>query len=455
MLLHKLTAAAVAVLFIIGTTCVIGTEGNPHRIVVDTDVDTDDLLALLYLLKLNTSQFQLEGVTISANSWTNAGHAVNQIYDLLYMMGRDDIAVGVGGEGGILPNGTILPNVGGYLPIIEQGLTTVGNCRYRQAIPQGLGGRLDIDSNYGIRKAFLPQGKRKYTPLEQPTAQQVLIEKVSAGPTTLFIIGGHTNVAIFLMNNPHLKKNVEHIYIMGGGVRSSNPTGCCPKNASSSCVPGQCGNRGNMFTDYNTNPYAEFNIFLDYFAAYQVIHSGVPVTLVPIDASNTIPITEQFFDAFEKSQDTYEAQYCFKSLKISRDTWFDDEFYTSYFMWDSFMTGVAISIMSKPNNHNGENEFAKMEYMNITVITSNKPYGISDGSNPLFDGLKVPKFNLQKGGVHSGHMQTGLRDPLCFVKNGKGKCQDGYTKEVSGSDSVRILVATKAKPNIDVTSEGT
>jgi hypothetical protein len=61
MLLQKVTAAAVTVLFIIiGTTGVIGAEGNPHRIVVDTDVDTDDLLALLYLLKLNTSQFQLE-----------------------------------------------------------------------------------------------------------------------------------------------------------------------------------------------------------------------------------------------------------------------------------------------------------------------------------------------------------------------------------------------------------
>jgi len=35
-------------------------------------------------------------------------------------MDRDDVAVGVGGEGGILQNGTILPNVGGYLPIIEQ-----------------------------------------------------------------------------------------------------------------------------------------------------------------------------------------------------------------------------------------------------------------------------------------------------------------------------------------------
>lgn len=40
---------------------------------------------------------------------------------------------------------------------IKQGMTTVGGCRYRGAIPVGLGGRLDIDANYGIRKAFLPQ----------------------------------------------------------------------------------------------------------------------------------------------------------------------------------------------------------------------------------------------------------------------------------------------------------
>ncbi|GAU20045.1 hypothetical protein TSUD_381370, partial [Trifolium subterraneum] len=97
-------------------------EGKPSRILLDTDVDTDDFFALLYLLKLNRSEFKLEGVTVNANAWTNAGHAVNQIYDLLYMMGRDDIAVGVGGEGGILPNG-----------------------------------RLDVDTNLGIRKAFLPQ----------------------------------------------------------------------------------------------------------------------------------------------------------------------------------------------------------------------------------------------------------------------------------------------------------
>ncbi|KAI5349626.1 hypothetical protein L3X38_002515 [Prunus dulcis] len=436
------------VIVVVGLVSLQAVEGWPRRILLDTDVDTDDFFGLLYLLKLNRSEFELEAVTVNANAWTNAGHAVHQVYDMLYMMGRDDVAVGVGGEGGIKEDGTILPNVGGYLPIIEQGITTAGGCRYRQAIPVGSGGRLDIDSNFGIRKAFLPQGSRRYSPFRQPTAQQVMIDKISAGPITVFLIGAHTNFAIFLMSNPQLKKNVEHIYVMGGGVRSKNPTGCCPENATS-CVPRQCGDPGNVFTDYTSNPYAEFNFLGDPFAAYQVIHSGIPVTLVPLDATNTIPISQNFFEAFEKSRSTYEAQYIFQSLKMARDTWFDNQFYTSYFMWDSFTAGVATSIMRNSNNPRGENEFAEMEYMNITVITSNEPYGISDGSNPFFDGLKVPKFNLDKHGVHSGHVQKGLRDPFCIVKEGKGKCKDGYTTEVTGPEAVPVLVATKAKPNQD------
>ncbi|XP_008438770.2 nucleoside hydrolase 3 isoform X5 [Cucumis melo] len=303
-------------------------KGLPRRILLDTDVDTDDLSALLYLLKLNRSEFELEAVTISTNAWTSAGHAVNQIYDILYMMDRDDVAVGVGGEGGILEDGTIQPNVGGYLSIIEQGLTTTGGCRYRQAIPVGVGGRLDADTNYGLRKAFLPQGSRRYNPLQQSTAQQVMIDKISEGPINIFLIGSHTNFAIFLMSNPHLKKNVEHIYIMGGGIRSENPTCCCTGNASQSCTPRQCGDPGNLFTDYNSNPYAEFNIFGDPFAAYQVIHSGIPVTIIPLDATDTIPVTKNFFEVFEQNQDTVEAQYIFQSLKIARDYRLGDQFYT-------------------------------------------------------------------------------------------------------------------------------
>lgn len=59
----------------------------------------------------------------------------------------------------------------------------------------------------------------------------------------------------------------------------------------------------------------------------QVIHSGIPITIVPLDATNTILVNKNFLETFEKNQHTYEAHYCFKSLKIIRDTWFDDQFY--------------------------------------------------------------------------------------------------------------------------------
>lgn len=91
-------------------------------------------------------------------------------------------------------------------------------------------------------------------------------------------------------------------------------------------------------------------------------------------------------------------------------------------MWDSFMAGVALSIMRNSQSHSGENEFSEMEYMNLTVVTSNKPYGISDGSNPLIEGLAIPKFNVQKNGVHSGHVQMGMQDPFC-LQSEKRKCQ--------------------------------
>ncbi|KAL0730169.1 hypothetical protein Bca4012_026262 [Brassica carinata] len=261
-------------------------QSSPHRILVDTDVDTDDIIALLYLLKLNKSEFELVGITLSANGWTNAGHGVNQVYDLLHMMGRDDIAVGVGGEGGILDDGTILPDVGGYLPIIEQGMTTAGGCRYRQTIPKGRKGLLDMDSNYGFRKHFLPQ------------TQTDSVETCS-----------QISQVILTLNST---------------------------------------------------------------------------------SSQTLSLLTRYF-------------------------------IQSYCMWDSFMAGVAVSIMRNSGNNNinmGENDFAEMEYFNLTL-----------------------------GGVHSGHVQSGLRDPFCMQRRDKGNCKDGYTQETSGPNSVRVLVATRAKPN--------
>lgn len=55
----------VVLVVIIGGSLQTVVEGRPHRILLDTDVDTDDFFALLYLLKLNRSEFQLE-----VSSWS-------------------------------------------------------------------------------------------------------------------------------------------------------------------------------------------------------------------------------------------------------------------------------------------------------------------------------------------------------------------------------------------------
>jgi len=94
-----------------------------------------------------------------------------------------------------------------------------------------------------------------------------------------------------------------------------------------------------------------------------------------------------------------------------------------YYMWDSFAAGVALSGM-RHGEAGGVNEFAELEYMNINVVTSNEPNGARDGSNPFFDGRATPKFGLQEGGVHSGHVQTGIRDAFCLVPGGnRGRCE--------------------------------
>lgn len=62
----------------------------------------------------------VQAVTMNANVWSVAGHVVNQAYDLLCVMDCGDISVDMAGDGGILHDGTILPHVGGYLPLIEQ-----------------------------------------------------------------------------------------------------------------------------------------------------------------------------------------------------------------------------------------------------------------------------------------------------------------------------------------------
>ncbi|OEL27510.1 hypothetical protein BAE44_0011471 [Dichanthelium oligosanthes] len=54
------TTAAVLVVVAVVVAGGVEVEDGPQRILLDTDMDTDDLLALIYLLKQNRSEFELK-----------------------------------------------------------------------------------------------------------------------------------------------------------------------------------------------------------------------------------------------------------------------------------------------------------------------------------------------------------------------------------------------------------
>ncbi|MBI5952779.1 MAG: nucleoside hydrolase [Chloroflexi bacterium] len=108
----------------------------------------------------------------------------------------------------------------------------------------------------GIGYAKLP------APQTSPQVQHgsdFLIEEIMSKPgeVTLVCIGPLTNVAMAIRKEPRIVENVKEVFIMGGAIRHGG----------------------------NTTPLAEFNTFVDPHAAHIVFHSGMPITLTPLDVT--------------------------------------------------------------------------------------------------------------------------------------------------------------------------
>lgn len=83
---------------------------------------------------------------MSPTGWANAA-TIDVVYDLLHMMGRDDIPIGLGDMF--------------VLNQSEPGFPSAGDCKYAKAVPQGCGGFLDSDTLYGLARD-LPRSPRRY-----------------------------------------------------------------------------------------------------------------------------------------------------------------------------------------------------------------------------------------------------------------------------------------------------
>lgn len=110
------------------------------------------------------------------------------------------------------------------------------------------------DTGLGYAKLPGPQTKPR-----AGHGSDFLIESIMSNPgeVTLVAIGPLTNVAMAIRKEPRIVKNVKEAFVMGGAIQHTG----------------------------NVTPLAEFNTFVDPHAAHIVFHSGMPITLTPLDVT--------------------------------------------------------------------------------------------------------------------------------------------------------------------------
>jgi inosine-uridine nucleoside N-ribohydrolase len=151
---------------------------------------------------------------------------------LYEVLGDHDVALGLGSETPLDPNGHEFP------------------AEWRSS----------ADDFWGLE---LPATNSTYEPA---VGHELIIDLVNLSPkkVTLLVMGAQTDVALALMDDPGIADNIASIVIMGGAFNI----------------------RGNLNEGQEsaTNVTAEWNMYVDPQAAKVVFNSGVPLSIVPLDA---------------------------------------------------------------------------------------------------------------------------------------------------------------------------
>ena len=115
----------------------------------------------------------------------------------------------------------------------------------------------------------LPASDGKIEPLNAPNFYVDYLKNAKQ-PVTIVAVGPLTNLAVALIMEPQIVKNIEEIVIMGGGWNITNATLA-----------------------------AEFNIYDDPEAAQRVLHCGAKITMVPLDATHSAYISRKDAEALK------------------------------------------------------------------------------------------------------------------------------------------------------------
>jgi pyrimidine-specific ribonucleoside hydrolase len=208
----------------------IPTDKARCPVIIDSDLSFDDYVALLFLLQ--HPAIDIRAITV-VNGVVHVKPGISNVGRLLKLANRRDIPFAGGPD----------------TPLSGQ-----------RAFPDGWRKILD----YGIR-LFLP-----WTSLPVPllSAAELICQQCmsSERPVTFVELGPMANLALALRARPEIASHIERIVISGGAFNV--------KGTIHAEIP------------ENPNEVAEWNHYIDVEAAQQIYSSGIPITLVPLDATH-------------------------------------------------------------------------------------------------------------------------------------------------------------------------
>ncbi|WP_207955928.1 nucleoside hydrolase [Rubrobacter marinus] len=185
------------------------------------DVDPGLDDAVAIMLACGAQELDVRAVTTVAGNVSLEKTTANAL-KVLSFLGRGDVPVGAGAEGPLRGPLVAAEDVHGA---------------------DGLGGIPLPEPTFG------PDGRGAVGLMADALRE-------AAEPVTLVALAPLTNVAILLREHPELKARVARIVLMGGSMGPGNVT-----------------------------PHAEFNVHADPEAAREVFESGLPITMVGLDAT--------------------------------------------------------------------------------------------------------------------------------------------------------------------------
>jgi pyrimidine-specific ribonucleoside hydrolase len=238
----------------------LAANAQSSSVIVDTDAGSDDLMAIAYLLAGRS--VHIEAITV-ANGLAHVEAGTRNLARLLELAGHPEIPVFTGRP----------------LPL-----------RGKNEFPPDW--RKTADDLPGVSLPLSPAKP------ERRKAADYLLERLKSQdhPVRILALGPLTNIAEVLERDPSVTGNIEELVIMGGAMH----------------VRGNLNDGGVFQTDNKT---AEWNMYVDPYAARVVFDSGAKTRLVPLDATNTVPVGAPFLKDIESRASTSLGLFVAKVLE--------------------------------------------------------------------------------------------------------------------------------------------